>query len=137
MTSPAASVSLLVGASLSLVIALLLLSDHFKAARNTAGPQTSGTVVQREYTYVYGVLRRPKLRIKIEPDGPVVEAVLMVNSSAQIPDNVTFGYSGWPKQEVALEQETSSLVGAALAVAVGLAGIAVWQFSRSRSTART
>ena len=137
MTSPAASVSLLVGASLSIVIALVLLSDHFKVAKNAAGPQTSGTVVQREYTYVYGVLRRPKLRIKVEPDGPVVEAVLMVNSSTQIPDNVTFGYGGWPKQEVALEQETSSLVGAALAIAVGLAGIAVWQFSRSRSTART
>jgi hypothetical protein len=74
-----------------------------------------------------GVLAtRPQLTIRVEPSGPNVRAVLLMNASSGIPDVVNFRYSRDPSSEVVLEEETSSLTGGVLFLALVIGLAAIW-----------
>jgi hypothetical protein len=101
-------VIVLVGTAMSAIF----FRDYFATRPDPSWPVVTGTVISRSLVKTAGFGNRSKLSIRIDPTGPVVYAILMMNASGQIPNSVTFRYGGDASKEVALIEETSSLVGA-------------------------
>src|ERR1700722_11470364 len=72
-----------------------------------------GRVIMRQRARDDWGLEHPELTIKVDGRDDVVRANLSADSPERIPDEVSFYYSGDPKKEVRLREETNPL-GAAL-----------------------
>jgi hypothetical protein len=92
-----------------MIVATLCLLDYLSSKPASDWPIVSGAVISSSSTRVGGVFLRPRLDIRIAPDGPVVHATLMGSSQRSIPAVVTFRYGGNAEREVMLLEETNSL----------------------------
>jgi hypothetical protein len=101
-------------ATVSLLLSAAVAADYYRERPDPTWPVVHGQVVARDSVTRFYFMRRPKLTIRLEPDGPSVTAVLMTDSSANIPDRVSFRYGGNPSKEVHLLAETSPVLVAAL-----------------------
>lgn len=113
---------------LALGASLIFLLDYWHTRPDASWPIVRGVVVERRMVTVGGFVVRPHLTIRIEPSGPNVHAVLSMNASSNIPDAVSFRYGGDPAKEVFLEDETSSLSGGLLLLALVIGLAVVWPF---------
>ena len=85
------------------------------AARSRPGSKfASGMVVARQLQANQWGVSRPLLTIQIAGTTTFVHASLSMNSSDNVPDAVSFFYSGDSTREVFLQQETDPLWGALL-----------------------
>lgn len=66
---------------------------------------TNGVVVERRMANIWYFVQRPKLRIQVEDTRETVYAILSMNAIHEIPDQVTFSFSGDPSAEVYLFEE--------------------------------
>ena len=69
----------------------------------------SGIVVSKDFTKI-GIMKRPRLKIRINDKETIISAVLSMDGINDLPKKVSFYYSGDPKKEVYLLQETSALI---------------------------
>jgi hypothetical protein len=85
----------------------------------------NGTVVSRSTVKTGYFTTRGQLRVRIEPDGPEVMAILSLDSLRDIPQRVTFQFSGDPSREIVLQEESSPLTAL---VIVGIATLGALLF---------
>jgi hypothetical protein len=129
--------TLYVTAAVSILMSATLAFDHYRERPDPAWPIVKGTVVQRESETRFIFMRRPRLTIKVEPDGPSVTAVLMTNSSANIPDSVSFRFSGDADREVLLLEESSSILVAVFIGALAPLLFLIWPWYERSIQTRT
>src|SRR5574339_78346 len=85
-----------------------------------------GFVVNREMgTTTFGIVR-PILTVQIQETGETVYAVLSLSGINDVPNNVTFYYSGDPSQEVYLIEETNPIWGFMLFLTMSVGLLAVF-----------
>lgn len=128
--------TLYISATVSLLMSVTLAADYYRERPDPTWPVVHGQVIARDSETRYLFMRRPKLTIRIEPDGPSVTAVLMTNSSANIPDRVAFGYGGNPSREVHLVEETSPILVAAFVGSLAPLLFLVWPWYERSLKAR-
>jgi hypothetical protein len=117
---------MLAWAAVGFLMSALLLIDYVRTRPDPDWPLVEGTVTERRVVRVNLVADRPYLSVQIGTDGPPVYAILAMDASSSIPDRVTFRYGGDSSREVALLEETSSLHGALLLLALGVLAVLVW-----------
>ncbi len=100
---------LLVGALQGVLIGRLFWSEYRNAQPEPGSVLTYGTVVRRESTQLQGGMKRPVLYIHVPGESQPVRAILLANASGDIPNRVSFYYSGNPSLEVRLQQEDDPL----------------------------
>jgi 4-amino-4-deoxy-L-arabinose transferase-like glycosyltransferase len=110
----------------AVVMSGIFFSDYLRTSPDKSWPIVQGTVQVRQTVLVNGFAKRPKLVIQIEPNGPMVYAVLQMSASSNIPDHVTFRYSGDPSKEVQLFEETSSLSGGFAFLGLAVLLLLIW-----------
>lgn len=115
-----------IAGALALGMSLIFAVHWWNTRADPLWPIVSGSVVERKLVATSGGGRRTELTIRIEPRGPSVRAVLMMNASGDIPDSVHFRYGGDPSKEVVLEEETSSLAGFFLGMSLLIGLVVIW-----------
>ncbi|PHS14859.1 MAG: hypothetical protein COA86_14370 [Kangiella sp.] len=84
------------------------LHEHMSNSNKYNNHLETGIVVSKDFTKV-GIMKRPRLKIRIDGKEIIVSAVLSMDGINDLPERVFFYYSGDPKKEVYLTQETSAL----------------------------
>jgi len=74
-------------------------------------PLASGQVVERNEIKRFGRSSLARLTIQIEDNPETVEAILAFHAANEIPNEVTFHFSGNPDEEVFLTEEENPLIG--------------------------
>ncbi|HWA28204.1 MAG TPA: hypothetical protein VG734_21310 [Lacunisphaera sp.] len=93
----------------ALPLAVLFFQD-FAVHRPQAGWQLkSGRVTRREMAKTALGIKRPLLSVRIDGTDQSVQASLASNAINDLPERVTFYYSGDPAREVFLQEETNPL----------------------------
>jgi len=85
------------------------LYEHINNSRKYDDQIYTGIVVSRDFTTI-GIMKRPRLNIKLNDRETIVSAVLSMDGINDLPEVVSFYYSGDPKKEVYLMQEASELI---------------------------
>jgi len=122
---------------LALGASVIYFRDYITTRPDPSWPIVHGEVISRSMIRVGGIARRPYLRIRVVPSGPIVHAILATNAMQDIPDNVSFRYSGDPTKEVELLEETSSLAGALMFLGIAGSVPIAWSWYIRRQRART
>ena len=95
----------------SIPINIFLFNDFMYSRPSPNDHLVHGFVVKREMgTTTYRIVR-PILTVQIQETGEIVEAVLSLSGINDVPNNVTFYYSGDPSQEVYLREEVNPIWG--------------------------
>jgi hypothetical protein len=89
------------------------LLDFVHGLPSSGAELVRGRVIMRQRARDDWGLEHPELTIKVDGRDDVVRANLSADSAERIPDEVSFYYSGDPRKEVRLREETNPL-GAAL-----------------------
>ena len=100
---------MIVALPLSWALGNILLVEWLDARESAAWHLASGEVTGFEYVTVYAVATRPKVTIRVDGSGETVHAVLSMNAADQVPERVTFRYSGDANREVQLLEEDDPL----------------------------
>jgi hypothetical protein len=83
---------------------------EYVASKPSAGSVlTQGTVIERNVVQLSRSVRRPVLTVQVSNDHATVRAILGVDGSEDIPDQVHFYYSGNSQDEVFLLEESNPL----------------------------
>ncbi len=99
----------LVALPLSWALGNILLVEWLDTHESAAWRLASGEVIEHEQVTVYAVATRPKVTIRVDGSGETVHAVLSMNAADQVPERVTFRYSGDASREVQLLEEDDPL----------------------------
>lgn len=118
---------------LGAVLAFVLAQDYIASRDERDCKVVYGTVVSEEAVRFYGFIKRPKVWIEADGGNQRHFAVLQMDRFGSMPKRVSFCQKTAPNTEVALREETSSLLGAML-IALCLLGVIVgllWQRKRA------
>lgn len=111
-----------VGSIAVLAVAVGLLWDWGLHVPDSDQKLARGTVMARDFTFV-GPLRRPRLTVEVPGLSAPIQAILLVNSSNQVPDSVSLYVPVKDPTDVQLLEETSSLLAACFGAVIGLTGL--------------
>jgi hypothetical protein len=116
------------GIVLALAISIALMLDWHGHRPTSDQRVVFRQVVAREMAFV-GPLRRPLLTIRATGVPDTVKAILLVNSSSQVPDAVSFYAPARDVSDVQLLEETSSLTAAIVGFGLCLACVGLLVFA--------
>jgi hypothetical protein len=100
---------MLVAAPFAWTIAVYFLLDYVHGLPSSGAELVHGRVFMRQKGRDNWGMEHAELTIKIDDTKDMVKANLIANSSEQIPEEVSFYYSGDPTKEVRLREETNPL----------------------------
>ena len=111
----------------SLPLSVILFNDFIHSRPSPNDQLVHGQVVRREMS-IGGWLRiqRPLLTIKLENSDVIVKASLATNGINDMPNIVTFYYSGDPNKEVYLQEEYNPIWGSIFFVVIFM--FSLWYF---------
>jgi hypothetical protein len=112
--------ALFISAVLALVIALVFLQDWISNRPAADAHVQGGQVVSRDMIVIASVIRRPLLTIRVDGTSDIVKSVLLINSSGQVPNQVSFYSPPIDPNDVQLLEETSSLIAALCMAALSM-----------------
>ena len=114
---------------ISLPLSAFLFSDFIHSRPSPNNELVHGQVIRREMGLV-GWLRieRPLLTIKIDNSDVIVQGSLSLNGINDMPDTVTFYYSGNPSREVYLQEEYNPIWGSIFFVVIFI--FSLWYFMK-------
>ena len=122
------------------LLGIFLALDAVKAHSHSSNTFVSGRVVGSQIQANQWGISRPDLTIRINGTSTIVHASLSMNGVNEMPDEVSFFYSGDPSREVFLQQETDPLWGALLMFLAPLVVLLMiyflerWESKRTAST---
>ena len=122
---------------ISWLLGLFLAMDVVKVHSHSSSALVYGQVVERQIHANQWGISRPYLTIQINGTSALVHASLSMNSVDEMPDKVSFFYSGDPSREVFLQQETDPLWGALLMFLLPPIGLLMIHFWERRERRRT
>jgi hypothetical protein len=99
----------LVAAPFAWALGVYFLLDFVHGLPSSGDQLVHGRVLVRQKARDRWGLEHPELTIQVEGKGDLVKANLAGDSTERIPDEVSFYYSGDPKKEVRLREETNPL----------------------------
>src|SRR5262249_29597640 len=105
-------------------LGLLFLLDFVHSFPKPGEQVVNGKVVSRAMLQSAWGIQRPVLTIQVEGTNDMVKAELSANALKDLPDDVTFSYSGDPSREVFLQQETNPIWGALFLLLLPALGVA-------------
>lgn len=76
--------------------------------------------MSRDMIVIASVIRRPLLTIRVDGTSDIVKSVLLINSSGQVPNQVSFYSPPIDPNDVQLLEETSSLIAALCMAALSM-----------------
>jgi hypothetical protein len=124
---------LFVAAPFAWALGVTFLLDYFRGLPSSDSREVRGTVFMRQRGKDAWGLEHDELTITVEGTNDLVKANLIGDSGKNIPDEVTFHYSGDPAREVRLREETNPLWAALFLLLTPLAGAVVLFFLDRRA----
>ncbi len=107
---------------------IFLFVDFLHSLPSPTDRLVQGQVVGREMGTAALGIQRPLLTVQLDDADVLVQASLSMNDIDDMPDHVTFYYSGDPGREVYLQEETNPIWGTIILVIV-LTGGFIWIFA--------
>jgi hypothetical protein len=123
---------MLLAAPFGWALAIYFLLDFVHGLPSAGDELVHGRVLARGRARDGWGLEHPELTIKVLGKNDVVRANLVGDTADRIPDEVSFYYSGDPKKEVRLREETNPLWAALFLLLLPLLGAAVLAYAERR-----